>query len=33
MMGNNSFNQKIMEKPCIGQGAGVIPSGANTMKH
>jgi len=33
MMGNNSFNQKIMERPYIGQGAGVIPSGATTRKH
>lgn len=33
MMGNNSLNRKIMKKPHTGQGAGMIPSGATTMKH
>lgn len=32
-MCNNSFPQNTMEKPYIGQGAGVIPSRATTMKH
>lgn len=33
MMGNNSFNQKIVKKPYVGQSADVIPSRATTTKH
>lgn len=33
MMGNNSFSQKIVEKPFAGPGAGVIPNRATTMEH